>query len=514
MNKKNDIGVSTMSGPTVEWERTFGGNEFDWFYCIRHTADGGYIATGTTEESDIHYGWLLKVDANGNEEWRNVNLDINGTNSETQQIMSDVQQTTDGGYIAGGTGLCYNEAHEYFAVSGFLWKVDAVGETKWLQWIKNDEEEWTLYPFAIGEINDGFICGGVYVEGTPADFFMDITLLKTDENGNLEWYKTYDAGGYDMGRSLCFTADGGYFFAGCTVEPNPNVNDGAFYMIKTDDEGNKQWDRFFDGPNSEYTVAMGCRQTSDGGYIMCGASSSYGAGNMDLWIIKTDASGNMVWDKTFGGTGHDRCYGMDATGDGGYVFCVCKDIGSVSGTKEDTWIITTDDRGNAEWKFQIEEEGIQHPSSMVLTEDGGCIVAGRTGDMNSKSADAYIVKVSAFENRPPNKPAKPFGPAKGKPNTEYTFSTSAVTDPDGDKVYYKWNWGDGNFSELLDTTEASYTWTAEDTFEIRVMAIDEHGGESNWSDPIVITMPKAKAINTLFVRIFERFPLLIELLDL
>jgi len=109
--------------------------------------------------------------------------------------------------------------------------------------------------------------------------------------------------------------------------------------------------------------------------------------------------------------------------------------------------------------------------------------------------------------------------SKGKPDTEYTFSTTAVTDPDGDMIYYQWDWGDGNFSELLGTTEATYTWSYEDNFEVRVIAMDEHGGESDWSDPFTFSTPKNKPyINTPFLRFLEQhphlFPLLRQLLDL
>jgi len=252
---------------------------------------------------------------------------------------------------------------------------------------------------------------------------------------------------------------------------------------------------------------------------MCGATASYGFGGNDLWIIKTDSQGNMIWNKTFGGTGNERCYSMGVTDDGGYIFVVCKDIDSDSGTMEDTWIIKTDDIGNAEWKFQIEEEGIQHPSSMMITDDGGYIIAGRTGDMNDKNADGYMLKVSSFHNQRPNKPDMPVGPSKGKTGRDYTFSTNAVTDPDGDTIQLMWDWGDGNYSELLDTTEATYTWSYEDNFEVRVMAIDENGGESDWSDPLSISMPKNKPyINAPFLRFLENhpymFPLLRQLLKL
>jgi hypothetical protein len=459
----------------------------------------------------------VKVDADGNEEWNNVNTDINGSDSETEQIISEVQQTSDGGFIAGGIGLFYNEVHDYMAVSGLLWKVDETGLTEWLRWINNAEDEWTLFPFAVEEVDDGFICAGMYIKGTTTNYFMDIALFETDDNGNLEWYKEYDVGGYDMARNLFITEDGGYFVSGCTMEPNSNVDNGAFYMLKTDSEGNKQWDKIFDGPNYEYAPAKGCCQTSDGGYIMCGASgatSPSGIGNNDLWIIKTNAQGTLVWDKTFGGSGNERCYAMSVTDDGGYVFCVCKDIGSDSGTKEDIWLIKTDNKGNAEWKFQIEEEGIQHPSSMVKTDDGGFIIGGRTGDMNSKSADGFIVKISSFENQRPNKPSKPSGLSKGEPDTKYTFTTS-TTDPDGDSLTYMWDWGDGNYSDWLETSEASHTWATEDNFKIRVMAKDIHGGESEWSDPFVFSTPKDKAINIQLIlyRFFQRFPLFEKILN-
>jgi hypothetical protein len=505
INKKEDVFFSSIYGPNIEWEKTFGGDEFDWFYCIRQTNDGGYIATGTTEESDVHYAWLLKVDANGNEEWSKINTDINGYDSEMEQIMSDVKQTSDGGYIAGGIGNFYNEEYGYWFISGVLWKVDSNGETEWFKILYNHEDtEWTLFPWSILELDDGFIFGGMYYES----FVADIAMFKTDEYGNIEWYKIFDLGGNDLSRSLCITDDDGYFLTGSTSA----YQSGAFYMLKTDSEGNKQWDNIFDGAKSEYTVAKGCHQTDDGGYIMCGATKSYGVGNNDLWIVKADSSGNMEWNKTFGGSGNDRCYSMGATDDNGYVFCVSKDIGSSSDTMGDVWLIKTDDIGNADWKFLIEKEGIQHPSSMIITENGEYVVSGRTGDMNSKSADAFIVKVSSFENQRPNKP-EIVGPSIGKPDREYTF-TASCTDPDEDELFYLWDWGDGNYSELLDTNEALYSWSTEANFTVKVMAIDDDGGESDWSDPFEFSTPKNKLINPFLIRLIHRFPFLEILLNL
>jgi hypothetical protein len=204
---------------------------------------------------------------------------------------------------------------------------------------------------------------------------------------------------------------------------------------------------------------------------------------------------------------------MDATDDGGYIFVVINNYEGFSGTKEDLRIIKIDANGNAEWNFLKEESGTQHLSSIEQTEDEGFIVAGRTGKIDSKSSDGLIMKVSSFDNQRPKKPSTPVGPSNGKPLTEYTFSTSVVIDPDGDTVYYKWDWGDGNFSELLDNNEATYSWDYEDNFEIRVNAVDEDGGESDWSDPLAFSTPKNKScIKIFFLKYIDQVPNLIALL--
>jgi hypothetical protein len=119
------------------------------------------------------------------------------------------------------------------------------------------------------------------------------------------------------------------------------------------------------------------------------------------------------------------------------------------------------------------------------------------------------VKVASFDNERPEK-AEIDGPSKGKPGKEYTF-TATASDPDGDSLTYMWDWGDGNFSEWLDDNEATYTWTSEANFDVRVMTQDEHGGESDWSDPFEFSTPRNKALDlfaSLIETLLERFPLL------
>jgi len=502
---KNEETNATVQSYGIEWEYTYGGDEFDWLYCIEPTDDGGYIATGTTEESDMNYAWLLKIDANGNEDWSAINYNFNGTYLDTEIVINCVIETSDNGYIVGGYGKFYSTIYDAWLSAGYLWKVDSLGVTSWFKVVGNELEMWSLFPFNIKEVNDGFICGGLHAQFTPTDYFEDAALFKTDLNGDLDWYQAYDAGGQEFMRSLCINKDNdGYFISGTTYE-NDLVSNNAYYMVKTDISGNMEWDQIFDGPDFEYSPTIGGGQTDDGGFIMGGITSSYGEGGTDLWIVKTDETGQMKWDRTYGGELNDRCYGMDKTDDG-YVFVVIKNAYSLSGTKEDLWLITVDNDGKTVWELLIEEDGTQWLQSIIQTDDNGYIIAGRNGPFDDKSSDGLIIKMSSVENQQPDKPTTPSGPTQGKPGTEYTFTTS-TTDPDGDDIYYLFDWGDGTDSGWLDTGEAKHTWDNEDDYEIKVMAKDEHNGESVWSDPHSISIPRAKNLQMpLLQQVLELFP--------
>jgi len=188
------------------------------------------------------------------------------------------------------------------------------------------------------------------------------------------------------------------------------------------------------------------------------------------------------------------------------------------GSRQYGWVIKFDDELNVEWNHIFDEERRQFFIGVSSTSDGGCVASGVSGLWDSVASDALLVKYAAFENERPNKPATPSGPAEGSPDTEYTFTTTGATDPDGDSLQYMWDWGDGNFSDWLDTNEATHTWTYEDNFEVRVMAVDEHGGESEWSEPLSFSTPKNKAINTPFLNFLQNhphlFPMLRQILDL
>jgi len=515
MNENMNITTSNIQQPTVEWEKTYGGDEFDQFRCVQQTSDGGYIAYGEYEELDITYARLMKLDSEGEEEWTVINHNINGTGYDIGELMNSVIQTSDGGYLAGGYHMYHFvvDDYDFWNVCGFLWKVDSTGDTEWISHLYDVEGLAYMTPAYTIEIDNGFISTGwviIFEDENLTEYTLEMVLFKTDLDGNLDWYESYNAGGgtWTVGQSICCTTDGGYYLTG-TANQNDNVDVNGIYIVKTDANGNMQWDQIFDGPNSDMCYVRGCCQASDGGYIISGTTDSYGSGRWDVWVIKTDSLGNMDWNKTFGGTKNDHTWSMCKTNDGGYVLNIVTNLGGMTQPREDILLVKLDDDGNVEWKVQYEEEERQIPIFIDQTDDLGFIIAGRTGDPDRKSTDSFLLKISSFENQRPDKPTID-GPSKGKPDKEYTF-TATASDPDGDSLTYMWDWGDGNFSEWLDDNEAAYTWTSEANFDVRVMTMDEHGGESDWSDPFEFSTPRNKALD-LFASLIEtllaRFPLL------
>jgi hypothetical protein len=510
MNENMGIATLNIQQPTVEWKKTYGGDEFDHFHTVRQTDDGGYIACGNTEENDMYYVWLVKVDSAGNEEWSVVNHDLNGsflTDTEFWIMGFDVSQTSDGGYIVCGVSMQHDEyqGEEGWLPTGFFWKTDDNGNTEWLEHYYNFEEEPIIYFIYSGiEVEDGFVGGGFGLHWDSTQWVVidqNGLIIKTDSSGNLEWVNEFDKGGSDSLSSVSQTSDGGYFLSGFVS--SASVNQGALWMVKTDGDGTMQWDSLFDGPGFEYTYGKGSYQTSDGGYIMNGVSNSYGHGGTDIWVIKTDSAGNLDWDAAYGGTKNDYCWGMCNADNQGCALGICTDYQASASDRNDILIIETDKDGNAEWKLRILEEGSEITRSISQTEDGGYIASAMTSKFGYPTGDGVLVKVASFDNERPVKPSIT-GPSNGKPEKEYTFTASS-SDPDGNSLQYMWDWGDGEYSDWLDSTEATYSWTAEDNFEIRVMAMDEHGGESEWSDPFVLRFLENH---------LHMFPLLRRLLDL
>jgi ribosomal protein S11 len=230
-----------------------------------------------------------------------------------------------------------------------------------------------------------------YTESFGAGY-SDLFLIKTDANGNIIWAKTYGGTNYDGAYSVQQTSDGGYIVAGATYSFGAGSTD--IILIKTDANGNIIWAKIYGGTGEDYAFSV--RQTSDSGYIVAGYTYSFGAGSRDLFLIKTDVNGNIIWAKTYGGTSDDYATSVQQTSDGGYI--VAGETQSFGAGYRDILLIKTDANGNIIWAKTYGGTDWDKALSVRQTSDGGYIVAGYTYSFGAGSRDLFLIKTDADGN--------------------------------------------------------------------------------------------------------------------
>jgi len=208
------------------------------------------------------------------------------------------------------------------------------------------------------------------------------------------YQKTIGGNDDDRGYTIEQTTDSGFIMAGYTKSFGLPKKD--FYLIKTDATGNTVWSRTYGGNDDEEANAV--RQTNDGGYIICGYTKSYGAGDEDVFLVKTDANGNLIWSKTYGNTKKDEGYDVQQTNDGGYIITGYTDETAGGGGKKDIYLIKTDALGNLIWNRHFGGNDQDEAYSVQQTTDNGYILCGYTKSYGVGDEDIYVIKTDASGN--------------------------------------------------------------------------------------------------------------------
>jgi len=237
--------------------------------------------------------------------------------------------------------------------------------------------------------------GGYAIAGFTISFGAgsgDFYVVKLDANGNLQWTKTIGGPASEEGNSLIQTSDGGYAIAGYTTSFGAGQLD--VYVVKLDANGNLQWTKTIGGKKEEAGFSL--IQTSDGGYAITGFTESFGAGDWDVYVVKLDAHGNLQWTKTIGGPGNEEGFSLIQTSDGGYAIAGYTESFGAGG--EDVYVVKLGANGNLQWTKTIGGKGWDAGISLIQTSDGGYAIAGHTKSFGAGEWDVYVVKLDAKGN--------------------------------------------------------------------------------------------------------------------
>jgi hypothetical protein len=393
--------------PSIEWEKSYGGLKKDIISSIQQTSDGGYIVGGRTNshngavsgnQGEIA-GWIIKLDSKGESVWRKTFT----FSSVGRDYIDFVAETADGGYIAAGiSALPLRMNIESGSSQCLLIKLSKEGE---LIWQKTYGESGVNRILCIQETSDGnYICSGMLnISNEQGRFFYQV--MKLDSSGDIMWRKS--TGGSE-GVGVGFvrqTADGGYIVAARSELVSHGDYD--YWVVKLDSDGEIKWQKSLGGSKEEWAESI--QPTTDGGYIVVGTSSSNDGdvsgnhGKKDYWIVKLNPAGELIWQRSYGGSSDDKAFSIQQTLDGGYIVAGSSESndGDVSGNhgSRDAWIIKLNSEGELIWQRSL--GGSQSDSAHFIqqTTDEGYIVAGDTnsfdGDVsvNFGNEDYWIVKL-------------------------------------------------------------------------------------------------------------------------
>jgi len=363
----------------AEWATTMRISSYSEIKSVLQDIDGGYVMLA---ESWYHRELtLVKTDINGKIIWQKMYYLENNTAVDFAAYA--LARTTDGGYVLVGN-----------VNRNRIWiiKIDSVGNILW-QKISN------YYSFYLQAVNKNVLQtkDGGYIIADWSGFYgaSDFGLIKLNPNGSFSWRRVYGGAHWDIVRSVIETQDGGYLLSGYEQPDGTNAN---VWILKLNSDGSVQWQKNIGSTDGGRQTGFLAVQASDG-YILGGHTSSFGASYSDVWILKIDLSGNILWQKRFSGLGSESINDIKETPDGGIVFVGFTQLFYTGGASEYLWIVKLNHEGAIVWDKAYAPNS--RGNSIDITKDGGYIIGGRKNYNNSSSYyEMFLLKLDVNGNIP------------------------------------------------------------------------------------------------------------------
>ena len=393
-----DYASGENKGDAITWDKTFGGNSEDMGFSIIQTENGGYAVSGYTmldreKRKDTwraKLGYIVLTEEKKQDFWiikidKNGNMEWDETFGEKgTDIANSITQTKDRGYIiAGFIWTVYASKQDFWII-----KLDENGNIEWGKTFDGDEND---IAYSIIQTEDG----GYAVAGSTGVRVWGETncwVIKLDAKGNMEWDNNFGGTGWDEIYSIIQTKDGSFITTGCVW--SKGAGRGDVRVAKLNKRGDLVWDKTFGG--SENDEAYSIFQTNDGGYAIAGFTVLEDTGDRDIWVIKLDKEGNKVWDRTFGGTSEDWANSIIQNKNGDYI--VAGWTKSMGAGKTDVWIVKLDKRGNLIWDKTFGGSENDEAHSIIQTNDGGYAVVGWTKSKGAGNSDVWVIKLDENGN--------------------------------------------------------------------------------------------------------------------
>ena len=423
---QTDNGTDNSSDNTGDliFVQTYGGSQEDTFHDVINTTDGGFAALGYSQSVDgditdnpnqINKYWVVKTDTNGNIQWSRT---YGGSDDDRGEQLI---QTTDGGYaligysksndgdVASNQGL-----HDHWVV-----KLDASGS---IQWQRSYGFPGSDQAFSIVQTSDGgyfsagFLdvtaSGGAGNEGRSASRHGvgEFWAHKLDSNGELLWRRYYGGTNNDRAYAALETDDGNLLLVGSSESDDFDISDPKgsydFWAVLLDNQGTLLWERNYGG--SEIEVAYAALPTPDGNYLLVGDTRSSDGdistlqGSADVWVVKINGQGDLLWERTYGGSGFDSARDVAVMSDGFVITGASRSAdGNVSENKgqSDFWTLKIDFNGNLQWQRVTGGAELDFGYGVAVASDGSIMVAGDTQSndqdisLNSGVVDAVLIKL-------------------------------------------------------------------------------------------------------------------------
>ena len=450
--------VITVIGPIFQWEREIGGTGWDVGYDLVEAWDGGLVITGYSTSTPSYAGsadvWLLKTDTEGNVVWERRFADHDG-NPALAEYGHAIARTPDEGYIVAGVKGLGMAGSDYSDL--WLIKTDGSGTPSWRREYGGDFNDEGLSVAPVPAPAGGYIVGGMTSAG---GLDRDFWLIRTDAAGVMEWEQIYDEPLPDVCNAVAPTRDSGFIATGNYT----STGDGPLPLIKTDSDGTQIWSQEWTNSFPDDIFGYWTAQTDDDGYVVAGTYER------QMSLVKTDASGTKLWERFFDGGGSEA-YGFNAavTSDGGFII-----VGSrpVSGVNDDVYIVKTDAEGNLLWDLTVGTTTTYDTGHAVLPLAGGgyVILASRTPMSSGGKSDVWLFRIgSGWPSPSADFTADPrFGAATLTVN--FTDATVAGTPP----YTYEWDLdGDGGSDDA--TAGPNWTYSDPGIYDVSLTVTDDHG---------------------------------------